>query len=544
MMATSDSCNIVNYKKETQNMKHIALYTMMFGLGTLALTSCDDAMDEITSIVLNRDFAPIGLEAKSATENSITLEWTKSHDNVTYTIELFADDSLTFEGTASNTYTDIEATKLKISGLVYDTKYSARVMTIDNDDPNRNSKWSNVFFRTSAQQIFETPTENDIADRSVIMTWPAGEAATTVRVYVDDNLVKEQPVTADEVNEGKVVVTDLEPETAYTIRLYNGEKQRGSKDITTIADLNGATLVHEGDDLRTLIEAANDGDVFALYGGTHIIPDSDTEGKASSVKVTKSITIKGIYPTNVPVIKGRFEIYDGASLDISQVVIDGIDNSTTDQAFNFKTADATYPRLRVENAEIKNFGKGVYYLNVAATVQELTFYNCLIHDIVCDGGDMFDCRKGRIDALNFQQCTIYNSAAARDFIRMDDASARGGTPSITVDHCTIDGCANGGKRLLYVRYVGNVINWTNNIVTNTGAVWSNQSKTGVPQFQNNVYFNCAKLNIADVEGKTNMFADEAGKEANPQYKDAANGDFTVGNESVSKLGVGDPRWNK
>lgn len=544
MMATSDSCNIVNYKKETQNMKHIALYTMMFGLGTLALTSCDDAMDEITSIVLNRDFAPIGLEAKSATENSITLEWTKSHDNVTYTIELFADDSLTFEGTASNTYTDIEATKLKISGLVYDTKYSARVMTIDNDDPNRNSKWSNVFFRTSAQQIFETPTENDIADRSVIMTWPAGEAATTVRVYVDDNLVKEQPVTADEVNEGKVVVTDLEPETAYTIRLYNGEKQRGSKDITTIADLNGATLVHEGDDLRTLIEAANDGDVFALYGGTHIIPDSDTEGKASSVKVTKSITIKGIYPTNVPVIKGRFEIYDGASLDISQVVIDGIDNSTTDQAFNFKTAEATYPRLRVENAEIKNFGKGVYYLNVAATVQELTFYNCLIHDIVCDGGDMFDCRKGRIDALNFQQCTIYNSCAARDFIRMDDASARGGTPSITVDHCTIDGCANGGKRLLYVRYVGNVINWTNNIVTNTGAVWSNQSKTGVPQFQNNVYFNCAKLNIADVEGKTNMFADEAGKEANPQYKDAANGDFTVGNESVSKLGVGDPRWNK
>lgn len=95
---------------------------------------------------------------------------------------------------------------------------------------------------------------------------------------------------------------------------------------------------------------------------------------------------------------------------------------------------------------------------------------------------------------------------------------------------------------LYVRYVGNVINWTNNIVSNTGAVWSNQSKTGVPTFQNNAYFNCAKLNVADVEGKTNMFADEAGKEANPEYKDAAKGDFTIGNESVKKLGVGDPRW--
>ena len=95
---------------------------------------------------------------------------------------------------------------------------------------------------------------------------------------------------------------------------------------------------------------------------------------------------------------------------------------------------------------------------------------------------------------------------------------------------------------LYVRYVGNVINWTNNIVSNTGAVWSNQSKTGVPTFQNNVYFNCAKLNVADVEGKSNMFADEAGKVDDPEYKNAAKGDFTIGNESIKKLGVGDPRW--
>ena len=145
---------------------------------------------------------------------------------------------------------------------------------------------------------------------------------------------------------------------------------------------------------------------------------------------------------------------------------------------------------------------------------------------------MFDCRKGRIDNLNLLESTIYNSAASRDFIRMDDASALGGAPVITVNKCTIDGASNKGKRLLYVRYVGNVINWTNNIVSNTG----------VPTFQNNVYFNCAKLNVADVEGKSNMFADEAGKVDDPEYKNAAKGDFTIGNESVKKLGVGDPRW--
>ena len=247
------------------------------------------------------------------------------------------------------------------------------------------------------------------------------------------------------------------------------------------------------------------------------------------------------YPV-LPVIQGRFEINNGASVSIDNVVLDGSENVSADQAFNFKTADATYGKVIIKNSEIKNFDKGVFYVNVACTINELTFKNCLIHDIKCDGGDMFDCRKGRIDNLNLLESTIYNSAASRDFIRMDDASALGGAPVITVNKCTIDGASNGGKRLLYVRYVGNVINWTNNIVSNTGAVWSNQSKTGVPTFQNNVYFNCAKLKVADVEGKTNMFADEAGKVADPEYKNAAKGDFTIGNESVKKLGVGDPRW--
>ena len=140
---------------------------------------------------------------------------------------------------------------------------------------------------------------------------------------------------------------------------------------------------------------------------------------------------------------------------------------------------------------------------------------------------------------------MYNSCAARDFIRMDDASKLGGTPTITVDHCTINACANAtGKRLLYVRYVGNVIKWTNNLVTNTAAVWSNQSKTGVPEFSNNAYFKCDNLNKLDVEGKTNMFIDEAGKAVDdPKYQDVDNGNFAIGNEDVSKLGVGCTLWN-
>lgn len=527
-------------------MKKSIIKAGMLMLGLLSMASCSDPMDEITSMIFDRNFSPVNFEATGITKDGATFRWTPTAGATSYVLQIFEDDNLEFKGEPRLVIAGISGSEIPytVDGLIYDTDYSARIMAVDDNDEKRNSKWSEVAFHTNAQQIFKSVANADIADRSVVMHWPEGEAVTTivaVKAETGDTVTVKQ-LSESEIEAGSAMVDGLEPSTKYEVLLYNGKKERGSKVFTTIADLNGAVVVREGDDFKTLLLNAEEGSVFALMPGTFQILGED--GGTSAVAINTSIEIKGVYPTETPVIQGRFEINNGASLVIDNIIFDGSTNETTDQLFNFKTADAVYGKLIVTNSEIKNYGKGVYYLNVAATVQELTFRNCLIHDIVCDGGDMFDCRKGRIDALNFLQCTIYNSAASRDFIRMDDASALGGNPVITVDKCTIDGAANGGKRLLYVRYVGNVINWTNNIVTNTGAVWSNQSKTAVPTFQNNVYFNCAKLNIADVEGKTNMFADEAGKEADPQYKDAANGDFTVGNESVSKLGVGDPRWNK
>lgn len=121
-------------------------------------------------------------------------------------------------------------------------------------------------------------------------------------------------------------------------------------------------------------------------------------------------------------------------------------------------------------------------------------------------------------------------------------------PVITVDQCTIDNVLNesNGKRLLYVRFAGNVINWTNNIVSNTKAVYTNQSKTNTPTYTNNYYFGCSNASIfaaSDAETKVYWNGDVNAKNgADPMYKDASNGDFTLGNEDVVKLNVGDPRW--
>ena len=188
-------------------MKRNIFRTCVLGLGLLSLASCDDPMDELTSLIYDRVFSPIDFEARSITENSVKLQWVKSEGADTYTIEIFADDSLTFEGEPVQTITDITEAQIPytVSNLVYDTKYSARIMAIDADDADRNSKWHGVYFRTAAQQIFNNIPESSISDRSVTVTWPAGEEVTRITV-TDANtgaIVINKDLTAEEIAEGK-----------------------------------------------------------------------------------------------------------------------------------------------------------------------------------------------------------------------------------------------------------------------------------------------------------------------------------------------------
>lgn len=541
-------------------MKKSFIYTCMFGLSALALTSCSDPMDEITSLIVGRNFSPTNFEAKSVTKESASLEWTLSSGATSYNLEIFENDSLTFEGTPVQTFKGISASQIPylIEGLTYDTKYSARVMAVDDNDNSRNSVWNGVYFRTNAQQIFKTVDPlKDVLDRSATFYWPAGEAVTKIAAkFTDDNgrttVVVSRNLTEEEIAAGKATVEGLSPTTKYTINLYNGEKERGSKTITTIADMTGKTIVQEGDNLKSILTNAADGEQFVLMPGTYQIPSADDDGKTSSAVLKTNVSIEGMYPTAKPVIQGRFEINGAKSVELTNVVLDGSLNNTTDQAFNFKQAADDLEKLVVKDSEIKNYGKGLVYINNnKIQIKEIAFQNCDIHEIAtANGGEWYDFRTAYIAALTLKNCTFYRSAPIakeREFVRYDDAKIDGCDQTvITVDHCLLDGISNAtGKRLLYVRNGCSAINWTNNIVTNTIAVWSNQAKTLVPTFKNNVYYACPNLN-KEVLGPPiiNAFKDDSATEIDPNYKDAAKGDFTIGEEKVIKLEVGPEKWYK
>ena len=254
---------------------------LMLGLATAVLASCSEPMDEITELRLDRNLSPVGIEAKGISETTARLQWTATEGATSYSVEIYADDSLTFSGNPAQTVTVTEPA-VQLSNLVYDTKYSARIQALTEGQESRTSKWHGIFFRTNAQQIFNSIKEEQIADRSVTLTWPEGETVTKIVVTeVDGTASFTRELTTEEIAAGKATIDGLTPEKKYNFKLYNGEKLRGNREATTIADLNGAILVHVGDDIKTIVAEADPGATLAFYGGTHVIA-GDEEVTAGS----------------------------------------------------------------------------------------------------------------------------------------------------------------------------------------------------------------------------------------------------------------------
>lgn len=488
------------------------------------LPACSEPDDELTSVDYDRLFSPTDLKATVVNRTSVRLTWsTFDKKTDTYTIEVY--DNATFEGTPVKSLSDIVVTEYTIAGFEGEKEYWARVQAVSASIPS--SKWTEVTFTTSTEEILLASEDDDIAATQVTLRWPAGEVATEIVINPGDI---RHTVTAAEIAAGVATITGLTSETKYTAKLMNGTKTRGTLEFETLLDLGGAIAVKPEDDFATMLSAASAGDIFALYPGTY--------GTSTKFVVKADVEIKAVRPNDKPIISGYFSIEDGASLLLKELVVDGTGNESN-QAIIFSTAAATYGALTVEGCEIKNHEKGLYYLNVASSVESITFNNCLIYNIVCDGGDFMDSRVGAIKTLTLSNSTVYNSCAARDFIRYDNAASNfpGISPVINITNCTLDGVANTtSRRLLYIRFAGNSINFKNNIVTNTAGIFSNQASTAVPTFGGNNFFGAPNLFSG---GATANFYDNSATNHNPQYKDAAAGDFTVNNIDVT---VGDPRW--
>ena len=511
--------------------------SIVLGLATVALASCSDVADEITSIVYNRNFSPTSVEAKVRNRTNIELSWNLGDGVTNYNVEVYANDSLTFAGSPVKSFSvSPDEVPVLIKGLEGETQYSFRVQATDGNS-SRDSKWSSAYAKTEAEQIFKNVAEEDIKGSSVTLRWTAGEKAATIELTPGDIVYN---VTDDDIAAGAATITGLTPETEYKALLKSATgKTRGTITFKTGIDLAETDiLVKAGADIAAAIKDAPEGYRLVVEPGEYGIA-TDEAAFGGSITISKQLTIKGLRQNEHPVIKGRFKIE--APLTIDQCTLDG-KGTDGGQCFDF-TAEGEVESLTVTNSEVKNYTKGFFYINKAVLVNTITIDGNIISNIECDGGDLFDCRKGGYNKFDLKNNTIYNSAKGRDFVRMDDASGSiSATPVITIDHNTIVGaCNDASKRILYVRFVGNTIRFTNNIVANSVGNFSNQAKTAVPTFDNNIYFEAAGYVTSGANANA-LFVDGEGTILDPQFADAANGNFTIGNDNVKDKKAGDPRW--
>lgn len=503
-----------------------------FLIGLIGSSGCkDDDFTEITTLDVPRAFSPTELQAIVVNRTGVRLTWKAVNNADSYKIEFF--DNAEFSGNPVRSIDNIsfEQVPYTVSGLLGETTYSVRVKAIGTDVDD--SKWVSATFSTDAEQIFQNINLETLTATSVTLNWPAGEAASTITL-TPGNIT--HTVTSAEVAAGQATISGLTPETAYTAKLMNGTRVRGTMAFTTLLDLGGAIAVKPGDDLLALVANASAGDVFALMPGTYNVN--------AELVVNKSISIKGAKPASKPIINGLvFKIKGNAGLSLKDLTLIGAGATVSNQAIIYDEAsDNAYGPLVVQDCDIQDYDKGLMYVNVKARIEEVTFSGNIIKDIKGNGGDFIDFRNGIANTLLFENNTVYNSVEARDLFRMDGGGSTnfpGVTSVITIRTNTFFSVSKA-NRFLYIRLASHQIHFTKNLIAESNGYYTNQPLTTITSMANNNYFNAPNFTASttsNAKNDTGTFT-----KLDPGFTNAAAGDFTISNVDLKANGIGDSRW--
>ncbi len=525
--------------KNAMKLKRNNIYiSVLLVFAVVCNAGCKDGViEEITSLNTDRAFSPTELTVTVVNKTGIRVAWKKVNNAESYTIEVFENADLNFSGTPVKKIEGvlIGQSPYTITGFSGATSYSVRVKAVGKGIED--SKWVSAVVKTDTEQIFNPVNLADISAKSVILTWPEGEVATSISLN-PGNIT--HVVTPTEVLAGSATITGLSGETEYTAVLLNGTVTRGTVKFKTNVDIGDAILVSSVDDFKTELGKAVGGEIFALAAGNY-------DFLTTTFSVEKSISIVAVKAADRPVLKNlSFLMKDGASLKLKNVIVDGGATSGAGVInFAITYADGNYGDLEIDGSIVRNYGAGILGLTSTSVITKISsvVMNNNIFNSFGTGGEFIDFRASFPEKLTFTNNTVY-ATGAREFIRMD-AHASAVYPAskviITVNNNTLNGIANGGKRVFYVRIpaASHEIIFTKNIVANSNGLLANQAATNLATLSGNNYFAAATM-LPPATGSVKV--DATGTALDPGFKDPATGDFTISQSDLKSNGIGDPRW--
>ncbi len=521
-----------------KNIKYIFKGLLTSLLLLLTVSGCESyTTDVIDELLVSRAFSPLDLKAFVRNQTNVELNWTTRDDADHYVVEFSADDE-TFSSIFKTV--NVLATELPVTiALEGETKYSIRVKAVSSKGLE-DSKWSIVTATTLSEQIFTSIVNGDILANEATLRWTPNSTVTQITLSPGDIT---HVITAQEKIAGVATITGLTGETSYTATLLNGTKKRGILSFTTAVDVVGKTVVKPTDDLSQKIANAASGDILVLEPGDYTVYSGE-------VVLNKSITIRGQYTYDKPLLHVKFKLSSGlANLSLIDLDISGKDAQgivlTDAYAISLGDANTTYGDILVSGCKVHDFDRSLVYGSVSGSkLNSFTVENTIVKNVnITAGADFIDFRSAYVGAINLKNSTFDSCSIGRDFVRVDAAAgftATGLTTNILIDGCTLYNVSSNvaGKRILYVRFVSNAITVKNSIFANTIAIYSNQATTSSPVFLNNNYFGADGL----ITTNTKYDSSTSFTTLDPGFANAATGDFTISNQTLKDNNIGDPRW--
>ncbi|CAD0004979.1 DUF5123 domain-containing protein [Flavobacterium salmonis] len=512
--------------------------------------SCESYTEDIiTELNANREFSPTGLKATVRNETSVELVWDTKETDDHYVVEFSANDA---EFNTIFKTLEVNASELPIRvKLEGETLYSIRVKAVSNRG-KEDSTWSVITAQTLEEQIFLAAQADDILGKEATVRWISNSSVTKI-VFTPADETKPtvtHTITAQEKLNGVATVVGLSSLTKYVADIFNITSRRGSQTITTGIDLSDGTEVGPTDDLATIIANAAAEAVLILKPG-------DYTAQVSTIVLNKPITIRGLRSFDKPKLKLSFSLAPfttGVTGNINLIDLDlvGSPASASNKIDVIRySATANYSKLLISGCSIHDYertfiGAGT---GINANIQSIIVENSIITNVGTAGsGSFIDFRAAFADEIIFRKSTFNNCVPNAAFIRSDNATVFGSvTTDVLIENCTLYGVTNtvatSGLQIMYVRFTTNQVTVKNSIFAATVARFSNQSTTDLdPTFENNNYFNAPALN--DPAAIAPLKSDGLGTALDPQFVNAATGDFTIKNQVLIDRKVGDPRWIK
>ncbi|WP_175550002.1 cadherin-like beta sandwich domain-containing protein [Mariniphaga anaerophila] len=250
-------------------------YLIMLIALVVGIAGCKDFADEITEGSYPRPFSPTNIEANLGNLDDITITWKKVNNAKSYILELYKNDSLSFNSeNLAQTVSDIlpEDIPVHFKDLEKNVKYSARVKAIKEDGTE--SKWEGYYFLTKAKEV-------------KITEWNFSEGELVALADVS-------PFTETlEVNGLK-----LHAASGKSMRVVSNEVSTGDYDFTHYLDLQGGgtdRIVADGDKNRCVSFEVTEPCIIMVYAngggagrtleaytaqeviGTLVVPSSKSE---------------------------------------------------------------------------------------------------------------------------------------------------------------------------------------------------------------------------------------------------------------------------